>query len=44
MGIAHYLQSIGFLAEFSESVLAYPIVLSIHLACIAVFGGSPLRA
>jgi len=39
MGIAHYLQSIGFLAEFSESVLAYPIVLSIHLACIAVFGG-----
>ena len=39
MGIAHYLQNIGFLAEFSESVLAYPIVLSIHLACIALFGG-----
>ena len=39
MAIAHYLQNIGFLAEFSESVLAYPIVLSIHLACIALFGG-----
>ncbi|MGH7969238.1 MAG: DUF6644 family protein, partial [Limisphaerales bacterium] len=25
--------------EFSESVLAYPIVLSIHLTCIALFGG-----
>lgn len=39
MNIAHSLQSIGFLTEFSESVLAYPIVLSIHLTCIALFGG-----
>src|ERR1044071_4362418 len=39
MPTAHSIQSIGFLTEFSESVLAYPIVLSIHLACIAVFGG-----
>ena len=39
MAIAHYLQNIGFLAEFGDSVLAYPIVLSIHLACIALFGG-----
>jgi hypothetical protein len=39
MGIAHSIQSIGFLTAFSESVLAYPIVLSIHLACIALFGG-----
>ena len=38
MGIAHSIQSIGFLSEFSESVLAYPIVLSIHLTCIALFG------
>jgi uncharacterized membrane protein len=39
VNIAHSIQSIGFLTEFSESVLAYPIVLSTHLACIAVFGG-----
>jgi hypothetical protein len=39
MSIAHSIQSIGFLTEFSESVLAYPIVLSIHLTCIALFGG-----
>ena len=39
MTIAHSIQSIGFLADFSESVLAYPIVLSTHLACIALFGG-----
>jgi hypothetical protein len=39
MPIAQSIQSIGFLATFSESVLAYPIVLSIHLACIALFGG-----
>ena len=39
MAIAHSIQSIDFLTEFSESVLVYPIVLSIHLACIALFGG-----
>ena len=39
MPTAHSIQSIGFLTEFSESVLAYPIVLSTHLACIALFGG-----
>src|SRR5215831_20706410 len=39
MGIAHSIQSIGFLSDFSESVLAYPIVLSTHLTCIALFGG-----
>ena len=39
MAIAHSIQSIGFLTDFSESVLAYPIVLSIHLTCIALFGG-----
>ena len=37
--IAHSIQSIPFLTEFSESVLAYPIVLSLHLTCIAFFGG-----
>ena len=39
MPTAHSIQSIDFLTEFSESVLAYPIVLSIHLSCIALFGG-----
>lgn len=39
MIIAHSIQSIGFLTEFSESVLTYPIVLSTHLTCIALFGG-----
>lgn len=39
MAIAHSLQSIPFLTDFSESVLAYPLVLSTHLACIALFGG-----
>ena len=39
MSIAHSIQSIGFLTDFSESVLAYPIVLSSHLTCIALFGG-----
>jgi hypothetical protein len=37
--IAHSLQSIDFLTRFSESVLAYPIILSTHLTCIALFGG-----
>lgn len=39
MTIAHSLESIDFLSDFSESVLAYPIVLSTHLTCIALFGG-----
>ena len=39
MQIAHSIESIGFLTDFSESVLAYPIVLSTHLTCIALFGG-----
>jgi hypothetical protein len=39
MPTAHSIQSTDFLTAFSESVLAYPIVLSIHLTCIALFGG-----
>lgn len=39
MGIAHSIQSIGFLTAIRESALVYPILLSTHLACIAVFGG-----
>jgi len=39
MTIAESLQSIGFLTDFRESQLMYPVILSTHLACIAVFGG-----
>jgi Family of unknown function (DUF6644) len=39
MPTAHFIQSFDFLTAFSESVLVYPIVLSTHLACIALFGG-----
>jgi hypothetical protein len=39
VAIAHSIQSIPFLSNFSESVLAYPIVMSTHLLCIAFFGG-----
>ncbi|MBV9505923.1 MAG: hypothetical protein JO323_13055 [Acidobacteriia bacterium] len=39
MSIAHAIQSIGFLTDFRESALVYPVVMSTHLTCIAVFGG-----
>jgi hypothetical protein len=39
VNIAHSLQSIGFLSDFADSIWPYPIVLSIHLTCIALFGG-----
>jgi hypothetical protein len=39
LSIAESIQSIGFLTDFRESALVYPVVMSTHLACIAVFGG-----
>lgn len=39
MSIAQSLENIQFLADFADSVLVYPIVLSIHLTDIALFGG-----
>jgi hypothetical protein len=39
VSIAQSLENIGFLSDFADSVLVYPIVLSIHLTCIALFGG-----
>jgi uncharacterized membrane protein len=39
MAIAETIQSIGFLTDFRESALVYPVVMTTHLACIAVFGG-----
>ena len=38
-GLAQSLENVQFLSDFSQSVLAYPIVMSTHLACIALFGG-----
>ena len=37
--IAQAIQSTDFFTAFRESELAYPIVLSAHLTCIAIFGG-----
>jgi len=39
MPIAEAIQNIGFLTDLRESALVYPIVMTTHLACIAVFGG-----
>ena len=33
------IQSIGFLTDLRESAMVYPVVMSTHLSCIAVFGG-----
>lgn len=42
MSIAQSLENIGFLNDFADSVLVYPIVLCIHLTNIALFGGAIL--
>ena len=34
-----WLQSIGFLTDIRESALVYPVILSLHLTAIALFGG-----
>jgi hypothetical protein len=39
MPISEAIQSIGFLTDIRESALVYPIIMTTHLACIAVFGG-----
>jgi hypothetical protein len=39
MDIATSLQSIGFLTDFRESAMMYPVVMATHLTCIALFGG-----
>jgi hypothetical protein len=39
MTISHDIQSIGFLIQVRESALVYPVIMTTHLACIAVFGG-----
>lgn len=39
LSISDSIQSIGFLTEIRESALVYPVIMTTHLACIAVFGG-----
>jgi hypothetical protein len=39
MTISESIQSIDFLTAIRESALVYPVLLTTHLACIAVFGG-----
>jgi hypothetical protein len=37
--ISHAIQSVGFFTDLRESQYVYPIVMSIHLTSIALFGG-----
>ncbi len=37
--LMHSVQMIGFLTDIRESALVYPLIMSTHLTCIAVFGG-----
>lgn len=37
--ISHAIQSLGLMTYIRESGYTYPMILSTHLACIAVFGG-----
>ena len=39
LAIADSIQSIGFLTELRESALVYPVIMTTHLSCIAIFGG-----
>jgi len=39
MQIANAIQSIPVATEIRESALVYPVIMTTHLACIAVFGG-----
>jgi hypothetical protein len=39
VSISETIQSIGFLTDLRESALVFPIMLTTHLSCIAVFGG-----
>ena len=37
--IMHSIQMIGFLTDIRESAVVYPVIMTTHLACIALFGG-----
>src|SRR5262245_160373 len=38
-GIGRFIQDLGVFTAVRESRLVYPILLSTHLACLAIFGG-----
>jgi uncharacterized membrane protein len=35
----HWIQSLELFTQIRESALVFPVIMTIHLACIAVFGG-----
>jgi len=39
LSVCQSIQDIGFLTAIRESALVYPVIMSTHLSCIAVFGG-----
>lgn len=39
LSLCQWIQSIGFLSQIRESAMVYPIIMTTHLSCIAVFGG-----
>jgi uncharacterized membrane protein len=39
LSLFQWIQSVGFLTQLRESAIVYPIVMTTHLSCIAVFGG-----
>ena len=39
LSFCQWLQSIGFLSDIRESALVYPVIMTTHLSCIALFGG-----
>ena len=39
LSLFQWIQSLGFLTQLRESAIVYPIVMTTHLSCIAVFGG-----
>ena len=39
LSICQSIQSIGFLTGIRESAMVYPVIMTTHLSCIAVFGG-----
>ena len=39
LSLSQWIQSIGFLAAIRESALVYPVIMTTHLSCIAIFCG-----
>ncbi|HLK49461.1 MAG TPA: DUF6644 family protein [Bryobacteraceae bacterium] len=39
LSLCQSIQSIGFLTDIRESAMVYPVIMTTHLSCIALFGG-----